>query len=70
MKIKIIGKLLAAWILFCFASGVSAQTNGDENISPILMIGGLSSGCDAGFEKVNNACQKIDLPENAKFFGL
>ena len=50
------------------SSLVYAQIPMPENASPALG-GGLGWICNPGYKHVGFTCQKIELPENARFYG-
>ncbi len=49
---------------------LSAQTTVPDNASPTLGLGGSGLTCDPGYEAKGLGCEKIHLPDNARFYGL
>lgn len=56
--------------ILLLTSIANAQTTHFENTSEVLTIGGIGFGCNPGYERVGNSCQAIELPNNARFYGM
>lgn len=67
MKLDIRFKACVLAICFSIYSLASGQIPMPEHSSPTL---GGAWICDAGYERVGFTCQEIDLPDNARFYGL
>lgn len=67
---RILEVLAALIALNLLSHPLLAQSITPENSSSILLIGGSSVACNPGYQRIGNSCEKIDLPDNAVYFGL